>query len=383
LNKRYILMVGLLLLAAIGYVVFEKVYYWPPDMDSETIKEIAYSDLKEQAPQLLQDRYQQPYKKEFSQLEILDVRELEGKTYLVFKLDYEMVGGHYDYIEKYDIGSRGYLLGLRLVEKTWKGITLKPGMEFQTSYVGVGPVDCGYHPDQGIFYGYCKDPRTAKAVLGRAEGDPLTIVPDNRVFMAAVPRKITDLDLHFFNDQGIEMEMSYNLRVAFVTEDSRVLEQYTNTPLEWWTVNSDDLPGLSPDAIDAVWIFPDQYRKTLNNYIPVLKQLALEGIPVLFIGATDTSSIVNSFSIEKPAAPKSSDPVEALYIASEDKNTLAAGLVLLNDTLISPLVETSMALKYQQPILLEPRKDLLKGPDNNPEAESIPITKSNTSRIKY
>ena len=220
-------------------------------------------------------------------------------------------------------------------------------------------------------------------VLGRAEGDPITILPDNRVFMADVPRKIADLDLHFFNDQDIEMEMSYNLRVAFVTEDNGVLEQYTNTPLEWWTVNSDDLPDLSPDAIDAVWIFPDQYRKTLNNHIPVLKQLALEGIPVLFIGATDTASVLKSFSIDKPAPPKSSDPVEALYIASEDDNTLKSGLVLLNDTLISPLVETSMALKYKQPVLLEPRKDLLKDPDNNPKADSIPITKSSTSRIKY
>ena len=132
MNKRYILVVGLLLLAAIGYIIFEKVYYWPPDMDPEAIKEIAYSDLKEQAPQLLQDRYKQPYQKEFSQLEILDVKKLGEKTYLVFKLDYEMVGGHYDYIEKYDIGSRGYLLGLRLVEKHGRGLPLT-GMEYPTS----------------------------------------------------------------------------------------------------------------------------------------------------------------------------------------------------------------------------------------------------------
>ena len=55
-----------------------------------------------------------PYTKRTARaVEVLEVRELEGKTYLVFKMDFDIEGPQDQF------GMGGYFLGLRLVEQKW------------------------------------------------------------------------------------------------------------------------------------------------------------------------------------------------------------------------------------------------------------------------
>lgn len=362
MRKKFIVGVVLLIVVMGAWVAFDNLHYSPPDRSSEEIIQEASKELEKEVPGLLKGKEYDHYQKEFLALEILDIQEIDNKTYLVFKLDYEMIIPEQEL--PYNINNRAYILGLRLVEKKWGGLRLKEGMEFTATYMGVNPVDCGWHPE-GIFYGFCKDPRVARAVLTLQDGQRVEAPVKQRVILTGVPEESSKLEPRFFDDEGKEIELSHGLRLAFVSEDEKIFEQYEKTSLDWWPVSAEDIKYLSANSMDALWIFPDQHKKVLQEgRSTALEKLLNEGVPLIFVGLKDIQELTGNFDLQKSEDTLQADNVEAVYI-SKDEQGLKAGLISLDDSQNSPLVTRTLALKYDLEVLT------LAGKKENSEEEAV------------
>ena len=240
--KKIMIILGSLLLVVGRWFLYDCFHYSPPNMTDKEIKAAALKQLRPQADKMLNlySQWKEPgMKTEMRSLDILKVGKVRGKTYLVFKMDYRInmtqqaiarMGGQADNMDY-------YLLGLRLVEKGVTGLKLKPGMEFTSTYLSTGPVDCGRHPD-GIFYAYCKDPQVKTLTLESNEGRRYKAVVKNRMVLMAVPLGREELYPRFYGADGREIIPNFNLRVAFVCGDPKAYLPYNSMPVEWWPVKA-------------------------------------------------------------------------------------------------------------------------------------------------
>ncbi len=363
MKKKILVGAVFLILLVGGWIAFDKYYYSPPTMSYEKIAEEVLKELEKEVPGLLKGKPYEPYQKEFLALEILDVAEIDKKTYLVFKLDFDMLIPEQEL--PYNINNRGYILGLRLVEKKWGGLRLKEGMNFNASYMGVNPVDCGWHPE-GVFYGFCKDPRVSRTVLTLQDGQTVEIPVKQRVILAGIPKESSKVEPRFFDVEGREIDLSYGIRVAFVTEDEKIFEQYERSPLEWWPVSVKDIQYLSGNSIDALWIFPDQQEKVLQEERhTALEKLLNDGVPLIFVGLQDIEKLAGNFDLQKTEEMAKANNVEAVYL-SKAQEGLKTGFISLDDSQNSPLVVRTLALKYDLEVLT------LAGKQEKSEEEAVP-----------
>jgi hypothetical protein len=365
-KKKLLLGVGLVVLLAVGWLVFDHYHYSAPTMAESEIKKLAEKELRGEAPRLL--KMGDPYtKRTVRAVEILEVRKLEGKTYLVFKMDYDIEGPQ----DQFGMGE--YFLGLRLVEQKWGGIALKGGMEFESSYVwGIRPVECGYLPEQ-VFYGFCKDPRVQRGILELGEGKKLDLAVDNRVILASVPPGNHNLTPHFYDEAGNELELETGgLQVAYISEDETVLAPYTNVPMQWWSLGAEDVDYLNADRVDAAWVFSDQQKQALEGPpLNKLTELVEQGVPVLFVGMKDEQVVAQAFQITGESQSGKAGDIEAVYVSKDEKGKLCTGVVTLEDGQGSPLVEKSVELRYQM--------ELASGENQNQETKAaVPTTPQET-----
>ncbi|MDD2585507.1 MAG: hypothetical protein PHT79_03850 [Syntrophomonadaceae bacterium] len=349
MGRKVITGVGVVVVIIVGWLIFNHYHYTPPGLPDKEIARLAEKELRKQAPSLLQDNNPE-FKKEMQNVEILAIKELEGKTYIIFKMDFSMVGPEgdkYDYLQ-YNAGT--YMLGYRLVGKAWRGIFLSNGMEFETSFMGVAPVDCGHHPGEGIFYGFCKDPSVDQAILEIPDQSPVKIKAEERLIFGQIPSGIVEINPRFYSSQGEEMEAVYSLRVAIVSEDPKTFEKYTNSPLNWWGMTAQDLNYLPGDAVDAIWICADQQEQVLQTeeLIKSLRVLAEEGIPVVFTDIKDAEQVANIFKMKQVAGGTAApETIEGVYLGYQGKQ-LQVGLITLDDESdVSPLLGKSLELRYQ------------------------------------
>lgn len=337
---------GLIILLVGAWMIFDYYHYFPPGIGKEEIKQQAETILKKEAPSLIRNNMDPNMRKKFNSLDILDVEELKGKTYLVFKLNYDWVGPAE--AMPYGANSGGYILGLRNIEQKLGGISLQGGMEFESSYQGAGPVDCGQDAD-GVFYGFCKDPRVSRAALETKAGKNIPLQVKQRVILAQLPARDMEIYPHFYASDGSEIELSYGIKIAFLSKDEKTYQQYTNTPMEWWALKAKDSTYLRSNDVDAIWVFPDQQQEALQGEVASkLQSLAAEGIPVLFIGLKDSKALVPVFKIKNQLGQKMPvDDIEALYVGKDTDGSLQIGAIGLEDNEAFPIMQKSIYLRYQ------------------------------------
>lgn len=346
MRKKIVIGLGLIVLLVGAWLAFDYYHYFPPGIGQEEIKQQAKAILQKESPSLLRNNMNPNMRKEVRRLDILEVAELKGKTYLVFKLDFDWIGAAE--AMPYGFNSGGYILGLRMVEKKIGGISLKDGMEFESNYLGVGPVDCG-QDKQGVFYGFCKDPRVKRASLETREGKNIALQLGKRVILAQLPDKNMEIYPHFFTQNGNEIEVSYGMKIAFLSKDEKSYQQYTNTPMEWWALQAQDCAYLRSNDVDAIWVFPDQQQEALRGDAgSKLRELADEGIPVIFIALKDSKVLLPVF---KPKGVQSQevpmDDIEALYVGKEADGSLKIATISMDDAEAFPIMQKSIFLRYQ------------------------------------
>lgn len=348
MRKRFFVGAGIILVLAITGWIYSHYHYSPPDMSDEEIVRLAEIELEEEAPSLLQGlQGRRDFEKKLISVDILDINQLGGRTYVIFKLNYDL--SRREGYDGYDFNTGNFMLGYRMAEKKWGGISLRDGMEFETSYMGIAPVECGHHPGEGIFYGFCKDPRVSKVVLEIEDQPSIEIQAENRIIFGQVPREVIDLQPHFYTAEGSELEPVYGLRVAMVSDDEKTFEKFTHTPLNWWPLTAEDLSSIDAETADAVWIFPDQQEKVFEKQlVDDVKSLVNQGIPVLFTGIQDIEKVTDIFSIKQVDNESTvPDNIEAIYLTSDADGQIKAGVVAFSDSEMSPLAEASLSLRYK------------------------------------
>ncbi len=377
-KKKLGIALGGIIILLIACLVFDHYYYFSPGNDHGRIKQEAERILQKEGPKLLKSNMlgmRQGIEKEMKWIKVLDIRELEGRTYLLFKLEYGLTGPNLERMV-YDYGSgNGYILGLRQVEKKLGRISLAKGMEFESNYLSASPVDCGLDAD-GIFYGYCKNPQVAKMRLETAEGKIVECEAKDRILLTAIPgNNLEDIYPSFFNAQGEQIQLSYGFRVVFVSNDEKFYQQYTNSPMEWWNIAAKDLgaASLPSGAADALWVFADQQTEALREpALSKLKELAENGVPLIFIGMQDSDALYQAFPVKERPAKINETEVEALYLGKNTKQELEIGIIILGEEEISPILQKSIYLRYQLD------EDELKGAGEAAKAKSGPKQETTT-----
>jgi len=336
------------LVVILGLGIFNYFYYFPPKLPEARIIELAEKQLEKDLPSYVR-KYNDPYMKTtLHRIKILDVRKLGQKTYLVFKADVQMSETNPGYQGPFQAGT--YMLGIRLVEGKPGGIVLKDGMEFTTEMIsGANPAECGLIPD-GLFYGFCKDPRVDRVVLEMNEGKKIEAKMQNRVILAQIPKDQIELTPRFYDKAGTEIEQTWGMKIAFVSQNEKYYRQYNNYPLEWWNMSAEEIDILSPGMVNAVWVFPDQQKKSLEkDRAKKLLELVKSGIPVVFVGMKDLQQL-EVFSIELHNLLNAEVPaseMEAVYLAQNEQKTLQAGVITLDDEQDSPVLMKTLNLRYQ------------------------------------
>ena len=336
------------LVVILGLGIFNYFYYFPPKLPEAKIIELAEKQLEKDLPSYVR-KYNDPYMKTtLHKIKILDVRKLGQKTYLVFKADVQMSETNPGYQGPFQAGT--YMLGIRLVEGKPGGIVLKDGMEFTTEIIsGANPAECGLIPD-GLFYGFCKDPRVDRVVLEMNEGKKIEAKMQNRVILAQIPKDQIELTPRFYDKAGTEIEQTWGMKIAFVSQNEKYYRQYNNYPLEWWNMSAEEIDILSPGMVNAVWVFPDQQKKSLEkDRAKKLLELVKSGIPVVFVGMKDLQQL-EVFSIELHNLLNAEVPaseMEAVYLAQNEQKTLQAGVITLDDEQDSPVLMKTLNLRYQ------------------------------------
>lgn len=339
---------GAIIIVVLGLWIFNYFYYFPPKLSEAQITEQAEKQLEQELPSYMR-KHNNPYMKtKLHKLKILDVRELGQKTYLIFKADVEMPEANPGYDIPFQVGT--YMLGIRLVEGKPGGIVLKDGMEFTTQMIsGANPVECGLMPD-GVFYGFCKDPRVDRVVVEMGEGSSIQANIQNRVILAQIPKGETGLTLHFYDKAGMEIEQSWGMKIAFVSQNEKYYRQYNNYPLEWWNMSAEEIDILSSGMVNAVWVFPDQHKKSLEKErANKLIELVEAGIPVVFVGMKDLKQL-EVFGLEQNNILNGEVPaseMEAVYLATNEQKGLQAGVITLDDEQDSPVLMKTLSLRYQ------------------------------------
>lgn len=343
--KKLVIGLGVFILLVAGGGLFNHYYYFAPNMEKEKIVRLAEQELKKQSASLLQNGYDPNVTKKFSAVKVLDVKDINNKTYLVFKMDFKYEGP--EQVMPYGFNSSSYILGLRMVEKKLGGIALKNGMEFESNYLGVSPADCG-QDENGVFYAFCKDPRVKRVVLESDDGKKVQARLDGRVVLEGVPAKEKEVRPHFFAANGAEIELSSSFRTAFLSSEEKNYQPYTSTPMEWWLLNGKDISCLTPDSLDALWIFPDQQQDVLQgDGVVKLKQLAEEGIPLVFIGMKDVQAVARAMKIKQDGQKIDQVNIEAVYVGKAAGGDLKVGTISLDDNESFPVLQKSIALRYQ------------------------------------
>ncbi len=337
-----------ILVVVLGLGIFNYFYYFPPKLSEDKIIELAEKQLEKDLPSYMR-KYSDPYMKTtLHKIKILDVRELGRKTYLVFKADVQMSEANPGYQGSFQAGT--YMLGIRLVEGKPGGIVLKDGMEFTTEIIsGANPAECGLMPD-GLFYGFCKDPRVERVVLEMNEGSKIEATMQNRVILAQIPKDQIELIPRFYDKAGMEIEQTWGMKIAFVSQNEKYYRQYNNYPLEWWNMSAEEIDILSSGMVNAVWVFPDQQQKSLEKErAKKLLELVKSGIPVVFVGMKDLQQLEvfniepnNILNAEVPASE-----MEAVYLAQNEQKTLQAGVITLDEEQDSPILMKTLNLRYQ------------------------------------
>ena len=352
MKKRLGIALGGIVLLLIAWLAFDHYYYFSPGTDHSRIKQEAEKILQKEGPKLLKNNslgMRPDMEKEMKWVQVLDIRELGSKSYLLFKLEYGLKGANMDRMIYEYGGGNGYILGLRQVEKKLGRLSLEKGMEFETNYLSASPVDCGLDAD-GIFYGYCKNPQVAKGSLETGDGKIVECEAKDRIFLAAVPGKNQDISPFFFNAQGEEMEPSYGFKVAFVSNDEKYYQQYTNSPMEWWNMSAKDIGAgsLPAGSMDAVWVFADQQQEALQGQtLKQLKELAEGGVPVIFIEMKDSNKLLRAFQVKEAPGKVAASEVEALYLGKDKSQELQVGFIVLDEDELSPILQKSINLRYQ------------------------------------
>lgn len=347
--KRLLWIGAAMIVVVLGLWIFNYFYYFPPKLPQARIIELAEEQLEKELPSYMR-KYSDPYMKtELHKLKILDVQKLGQKTYLVFKADVDRSGEKAGYEGFFQAGT--YMLGIRLVEGKPGGIVLKDGMEFTTEMIsGPNPVECGLMPD-GIFYGFCKDPRVDRVEVEMGDGNRIKAEIHNRVILAQIPKDQTGrITLWFYDKEGMEIEQSWGMKIAFVSQDEKFYRQYSNYPLDWWNMTADEIDVLSPGMVNAIWVFPDQQQKSLEKERAAkLTELVKAGIPVIFVGMKDLQQL-EVLGIEQKNILNAEVPVseiEAIYLATNEQKGLQAGVITLEEEQGSPVLMKTVNLRYQ------------------------------------
>ncbi len=350
--KRLGIAGGCLLLVLGMWLLYDHFHYSPPDMSEKEIRETAARELRSQADKLMNSNRAwkgEGVKPEFKSLEILKVGKIREKTYLVFKMNYRInmsqamtaqMGGQFDNVDY-------YVLGLRLLNKHLTGLKLEEGMEFDSSYLSMGPADCGRHPD-GIFYAYFKDPQVKTMLLESNEGRNYTAAVKNRVVLMPVPPGRDELYPRFYDAEGREIAPSNNLRLAFISGDTKAYQPYSNIPAEWWPLKASDIVSFGPDSMDAVWVFPDQLNDMRQKQnVKKLHELLKGGIPVLFVGWKDPGDIARLLGTSCTDNSGKADSIEAVYASTDNEGVVKVGTIGLEDEGSSPLLSKTLILRYK------------------------------------
>lgn len=345
--KRLLWIGALIVLLLSGLLVFNHFYYFPPNLSEAQIKEQAQKTLGQELPDCLR-RYTDPYMKtSLHKVEVLDVRELDGKTYLVFKADLKVAGNGQGYPGQFSGG--GYMLGIRLVEAGLGDISLKDGMEFTTDLIsGSNPAECGQLPN-GLFFAYCKDPRIDKVVLELNDGNSIKAEAHNRVILAQIPESEGGISPRFYDKGGVEIEPSWGMKIAFISQNEKYYRQYSNYPLEWWNMSAEEVEVLTPGMVNGIWVFPDQQKNILQKErAEKLLKLADAGVPVIFVGMKEFKELevlgLNQNAIINPEVP--ANEVEALYLGKNKTGSIEAGVITLDDEQDSPVLMKTVNLRY-------------------------------------
>ncbi|MGI5912113.1 MAG: hypothetical protein ACOX6E_05995 [Syntrophomonadaceae bacterium] len=345
--KRLLWGTGLLVIVLLGLLFFNYYYYFPPHLPQSELIIEAQKQLDQELPACLPN-YRDPYMQvSLQKSEVLDVRELEGKTYLVFKADIESTSAEEVYKGPYQAGA--YILGIRQVEGGIGRISLKKGMEFTTDLMGgANPAECGQMPD-GVFFAYCKDPQVEYVILELDDGQSIKATANNRVILTRLAKGKSVVTPRFYNKEGVEIDYSSGMKIAFVSQNEEYYRQYSNYPLNWWNMSATEVNLLTPDLVDAIWIFPDQQADVLQEeQVSKLSQLIKEGIPVIFVGMKDLKDI-EVFKLEPGSIVNAEVPaseVEAVYLAKNLKGIIKGGIINLDDEEYSPVLMKTLSLRY-------------------------------------
>lgn len=333
-------LVLLIVLFIIGLII-NSIHKSPLEIESEQMKQLAVKEIEKELPDLLEYDMRSPYERQYCRVDILGSKDINGKKYIVFKADYSMVAKEVGLPDN----PGGYLLGLRKVEKKLGGIRLKDGMEFDAYYNGVGPADCGQYPG-GVFYGFCKDPRVSKLILEAENGLKLETAVSDRMILTAVPDGQTAFYPSFFDQDNNEIEQSWGVTVACLSNDQNYFQQFEHMGGQWYPIDAENLSSIGPQEADAIWIYPDLHNDLLSeekrqNVIDAVDK----GIPVFFISMPDLLTIADAFSIETEKEEIAGD-LEAVFLYKEGE-TIKLGLIELDDSVSSPILEKTLEIKYQ------------------------------------
>lgn len=242
------------------------------------------------------------------------------------------------------------MLGIRLVEASLGDISLKDGMEFTTDLIsGSNPAECGQLPS-GLFFAFCKDPRIDKVVLELNDGSSIKAIAHNRVVISQIPRDQSGVAPRFYDKEGMEIEPSWGMKIAFVSQNEKYYRQYTNYPLEWWNMSAEEIEVLTPNMVNGIWVFPDQQKNVLQQErAEKLLKLAEAGVPVIFVGLKDFKELeilgLDRNAIINPEVP--ANEVEALYLGKDNKGDIEAGVITLDEEQDSPVLMKTVNLRYR------------------------------------
>ncbi len=325
------------------WMMIDYLHYSPPNLETEEIKRLSKVQLEKELSDILNcSRHINKEQVKVCDLEVLDVRELDKKTYLVFKVDYQLNG-----VEQDPLNNKRYILGLRLVEKKLGGIALRQGAEFEVKYTGFYPADCGRHED-GVFYGFCKDPRVSKIVLRSNDFNSEQEVK-NRIIIAKIPPGRDEVYPEFWDKQGRQIQPTNAMRVAFIAPDSQILQKYKNQPFTGWNQDLDEIDYLTSGTVDVVWIFPAFKPGVLQGTgLAALKKLINEEIPVIFWGEKDPQNIAAIFNMQD-SYDKVNDPedIAAVYVGAKQEGMARIGAISGEEGREFPILQKSIALRYQ------------------------------------
>lgn len=325
-------------------MVIDYYHYFPPGLEAAEIEKLAKAQLEDEIPDILScSRHIKKEQVKACTLEVLDIQELDKKTYLVFKVDYQLKEAQKDFLR-----NKRYILGFRLVEKKLGGIALSQGAQFEAKYTGFYPADCGRH-DDGIFYGFCKDPRASKITL-RGNNFTCEQAITNRAIFAKVPAGRDEVYPEFWDNQGQPIQSTNAMRVAVIGGgNNQILQQYNNQPFTAWIQDLDDIDYLSTSTVDAVWIFSDYKQSALQGACRAkLKELIDEGIPVILVGEKDPQNLAGIFRMKGSCNQVITlEDIIAVYAGTNLEGTGQIGVISVDAGMEFPILQKSMALRYR------------------------------------